>query len=448
MQGEWQGVLDEVRRNVSEMAYGTYFSTARLMSVKDGRVVIGVPSVFIKTQMERKYNDVVKRALRSAGMSYKSLEFVVGAGERKTIRRGIEVLPNVEVSRTNSRVERVVTNNETGLNEKYRFSNYVVGDNNNLAVNAALAVVEQPGTRYNPYFVYGGPGVGKTHLIQAIGNEIVERYPKMRVLYITIEQFYHDFVETMRKNLSGFTDKYRKVDVLIIDDFQFITGKEKSQVEFFHTFNELHQKNKQIIVSSDRLPMQIADVDARLSSRLMGGVPIDIQMPDFEVRCAILKSKVELMGAELEDSAIEYLAENIKTNVRELEGQLQRLLAFSEMRGVSPSEIISDGYLENEQYRKTKALSPKQVVDKVAKFYDLTVKDLLGTSRVAQVKTPRQVAMYLMSEELGLSTVRIGREFSKDHSTVIHGVRKIRNDMKLDFHLRQQLAALREKIYA
>jgi len=270
----------------------------------------------------------------------------------------------------------------------------------------------------------------------------------MRVLYITIEQFYHDFVETMRKNLSGFTDKYRKVDVLIIDDFQFITGKEKSQVEFFHTFNELHQKNKQIIVSSDRLPMQIADVDARLSSRLMGGVPIDIQMPDFEVRCAILKSKVELMGAELEDSAIEYLAENIKTNVRELEGQLQRLLAFSEMRGVSPSEIISDGYLENEQYRKTKALSPKQVVDKVAKFYDLTVKDLLGTSRVAQVKTPRQVAMYLMSEELGLSTVRIGREFSKDHSTVIHGVRKIRNDMKLDFHLRQQLAALREKIYA
>ncbi|MCL1839693.1 chromosomal replication initiator protein DnaA [Candidatus Saccharibacteria bacterium] len=448
MQSEWQGVLDEVRRSVSEMAYGTYFSTSRLISMKDGQVVIGVPSVFIKTQMERKYNDVIKKSLSGAGMSYKSLEFIVGAGERRTIRRGVEVLPSTETMTVRPKLERSVANNETGLNAKYRFDNYVVGDNNNLAVSAAHAVVEKPGVRYNPYFIYGGPGVGKTHLVQAIGNEIVARNPNMRVLYTTIEQFYHEFVETMRKNLSGFTDKYRKVDVLIIDDFQFITGKEKSQIEFFHTFNELHQKNKQIIVSSDRLPMQIADVDARLSSRLMGGVPIDIQMPDFEVRCAILKSKAELMGAEIEESAIEYLAENVKTNIRELEGQLQRLMAFAEMRGVSPSEIINDGYLDNEQYRKTKAMSPKQVIDRVAKFYDLTSKDLLSTSRMAQIKTPRQIAMYLMNEELGLSTVRIGREFDKDHTTIMHGIKKIKTDMKMDFHLRQQLAALREKLYA
>ena len=449
MQSEWQGVLDEIRRSVSEMAYGTYFSTSRLISSENGRVMIGVPSVFIKTQMERKYNAVIRAALQSTGMTYKSLEFMVGAGERRAIRRGIEVLPNMKTVPTRSAVKRVaVSSGETGLNARYRFDNYVVGDNNNLAVNAAYAVVEKPGARYNPYFIYGGPGVGKTHLIQAIGNEIVEKHPNMRVLYITIEQFYHDFVETMRKNQGGFTDKYRKVDVLIVDDFQFIAGKERSQVEFFHTFNELHQKNKQIIVSSDRLPMQIADVDTRLSSRLMGGVPIDIQLPDFEIRCAILKSKAELMGAEIEDSAIEYLADNIKTNIRELEGQLQRLMAFSEMRGVSPSEIISDGYLDGEQYHKSKALSPKQITDRVAKFYNLNTKDLLGTSRVAQIKTPRQIAMYLMSEELGLSTVRIGREFNKDHTTIMHGVKKIKTDMKLDFHLRQQLAALREKIYA
>jgi chromosomal replication initiator protein len=447
MRSEWQGVLDEVRRSVSEMAYGTYFSTSRLVAMEDGKITIGVPSVFIKTQMERKYNDVVKKALRSAGVTYTSLEFTVGEGERRTIKRGVEVLQNTVVAMPKPRIVKSPTNNETGLNAKYRFENYVIGDNNNLAVNAAYAIVEKPGTRYNPYFIYGGPGVGKTHLIQAIGNEIVEKHPHMRVLYITIEQFYHDFVETMRRNQGGFTDKYRKVDVLIVDDFQFIAGKERSQVEFFHTFNELHQKNKQIIVSSDRLPMQIADVDTRLSSRLMGGVPIDIQMPDFEVRCAILKSKVELMGAEVEDAAIEYLAENIKTNIRELEGQLQRLMAFSEMRGVSPSEIINDGYLDNEHYRKTKAISPKQVIDKVAKFYDLSSKDLLGISRVAQIKTPRQIAMYLMNEELGLSTVRIGREFSKDHTTIMHGIKKIKTDMKADFYLRQQLASLREKIY-
>jgi len=448
MQGEWQGVLDEVRRNVSEMAYGTYFSTSRLIAMKDGRVVIGVPSVFIKTQMEKKYNDVIRKALLGANINFEELEFVVGAGERKVVRRGMEVLPSSETVTARPGVGRLQTSNETGLNKKYRFSNYVVGDNNNLAVNAAYAVVEKLGSRYNPYFIYGGPGVGKTHLIQAMGNEIIEKNPNIKVIYTTIEQFYHEFVETMRRHQGGFTDRYRKVDVLIVDDFQFIAGKERSQVEFFHTFNELHQKNKQIIVSSDRLPMQIADVDARLSSRLMGGVPIDIQMPDFEVRCAILKSKAELLGVEIEDTAVEYLAENIKTNIRELEGQLQRLMALAEMRGVSPGEIISDGYLENEQYSRTKTMSPKQIVERVAKFYDLTPKELLGTSRVTQIKTPRQIAMYVMSEELGLSTVRIGREFNKDHTTIMHGVKKIKKDLRVDFHLRQQLAALREKLYA
>ena len=229
--------------------------------------------------------------------------------------------------------------------------------------------------------------------------------------------------------------------------FQFIVGKEKSQDEFFHTFNELHQKNKQIIVSSDRLPTQIATVDERLSSRLMMGVPIDIQMPDFEVRCAILKSKAELLGVEIENAAIEYLAENIKTNIRELEGKFNQLIALSDLRGMSPGELIDDGYLEDMQYARGKIISPKQVIDKVAKYYELNNKDLLGTSRVATIKTPRQVAMYLMSEELNLSTVRIGNEFSKDHTTIMHGIKKIKADLKLDFSLREQIAAIREKLY-
>jgi len=447
MRSEWQGVLDEVRRGVSEMAYGTYFSNLRLVSVENGRVVIEVPNVFIKTQMEGKYNNVFKNALRDAGVACESLQFVEGMGERRTVRRGMEVLPESEVLAAKPEAKRVSVSGDNGLNQKYRFDNYVVGANNDLAVSAAHAIVENPGTRYNPYFVYGGPGLGKTHLIQAIGNEISANNPGMKVLYFTIEQFYHDFVEAMRKKLSGFTDKYRKADVLIVDDFQFIVGKDKSQDEFFHTFNELHQKNKQIIVSSDRLPTQIATVDERLSSRLMMGVPIDIQMPDFETRCAILKSKAEFLGAEMDDAAIEYLAENIKTNIRELEGKFNQLVALSDLKGVSPSEVIAEGYMESEQFHRARSVTPKQVIDKVAKFYSLNTKDLLGTSRMTQIKTPRQVAMYLMNKELSLSTVRIGHELGKDHTTVMHGIKKIEADLKLDFGLREQMASLREKLY-
>lgn len=449
MQHEWQGVLDEVRRAVSEMAYGTYFSKLSLLSSKNGTLTIEVPNIFIKTQVEGKYNSIIREALQNRGVIYDTLKFEESKGEKKVIRRGVEVFNNSEpetrrpITQFNNTVKT-----DNGLNQKYRFDNYVVGGNNDLAVSAAHAIVENPGTRYNPYFIYGGPGLGKTHLIQAIGNELVSRDPNIKVLYITIEQFYHDFVEAMRKKLSGFAEKYRKVDVLIVDDFQFIVGKEKSQDEFFHTFNELHQKNKQIIVSSDRLPTQIATVDERLSSRLMMGVPIDIQMPDFEVRCAILKSKADLMNIEIDNTAIEYLAENIRTNIRELEGKFNQLVALSDLRGVNPSDLINDGYLEDVQYSKVKTMSPKQVIDKVAKFYDLSSKDLLGTSRAARIKTPRQIAMYIMNEELGLSTVRIGNEFNKDHTTIMHGIKKIKTDLKLDFGLRDQIATLREKMYA
>ena len=453
MKNEWQGVLDEIKRTVSELAYATYFSKLKLLSTVDKKVLIEVPNVFIMAQMEKKYNKTIRDALKAMSIDCSELKFIESknGGVKKTIRRGAEVLPTTEpVLRPSVFVPNNsgVKSGSNGLNKKYRFDNYIVGGNNDLAVSAAHAIVENPGTRYNPYFIYGGPGLGKTHLIQAIGNEIIEQRPNMKVLYITIEQFYHDFVEAMRKKLSGFADKYRKVDVLIVDDFQFIVGKEKSQDEFFHTFNELHQKNKQIIVSSDRLPTQIATVDERLSSRLMMGMPIDIQMPDFEVRCAILKSKAELMGMEIENTAVEYLADNIRTNIRELEGKFNQIMALSELRGMSPNELIADGYLEGVGQIKPKTMPPRQLIDQVAKFYDLTTKDLLGTSRVSHIKTPRQIAMYLLNEELGLSTVRIGNEFNKDHTTIMHGIKKIKTELKLDFGLREQIASLREKIYA
>ena len=454
MPNEWQTVLDEIKNNVSEMAFATYFTKFNFVSNEDGVLTVAVPSVFVKAQIEAKYKSAVENALKVAHYNYKTLNIIESKGGSKVTRGIAREVTSTQpfVNKPASQIsinKKPFTNSDTGLNPRYRLDNYVIGSNNDLAVSAAHAIIENPGTRYNPYFIYGGPGLGKTHLIQAIGNELLERNPNMKVLYVTIEQFYHDFVEAMRKKLDGFTDKYRKVDVLIVDDFQFIVGKEKSQDEFFHTFNELHQHNKQIIVSSDRLPTQIATVDERLASRLMMGVPIDIQMPDFETRCAILKTKAEMLGKTIGDKTVEYLANNIRNNIRDLEGKLNQVLALSELRGISPDDLVDEGMIiAPQEEAKRRAVSPKQVVDKVAKYYDLSGKDLYGTSRIKNIKNARQVAMYLLKDQLNLSTVRIGQEFNKDHTTIMHGIKVIETSLKTDFNLRQQISDLREKIYA
>lgn len=452
MQSEWQSVMDEIKNHISDMAFATYFQKIKFTEA-DEIIKIKVPNVFVKTQLEGKYHAAIVAALKEVGKKYKAIE--ISEGEREKTQKPAypgNLLKSIQ-KKTQSKIlsygnKKRFATGESGLNPIYTFENYIVGSNNDLAVSAAHAIVDMPGTRYNPYFIYGGSGLGKTHLIQAIGNEMVKRYPDMKVLYVTIEQFYHDFVEAMRKKIDGFTQKYRKVDVLIVDDFQFIVGKEKSQDEFFHTFNELHQHNKQIIVSSDRLPNQIATVDERLSSRLMMGVPIDIQMPDFEVRSAILKSKAELLGVELDDKTVDYLATNIRSNVRDLEGKLNQLLALSELRGVSTSALIDDGYIEREQISmKRKNATPKQLLERIAKFYDLSSKDLIGKSRIKQINSARQVAMYLMNEELGMSTIKIGRIFDKDHTTIMHGVKVIKKDLKVNFTLREEINELRNKAY-
>lgn len=464
MPNEWQTVLDELKSRATDMAFATYFKNLKFVTNEDGNLVLAVPNVFIKTNIEGKYRDILEAALAAGGIEYGSLEVIINNAENKTTaKRAVEVLPETPPHSTSTSFERPVVQikqtfkpttggiktSDNGLNPKFTLDNYIVGSNNDLAVSAARAIIENPGTRYNPYFLYGGSGLGKTHLIQAIGNEILRNNPNMKVLYVTIEQFYHEFVEAMRKKLDGFSEKYRNVDVLIVDDFQYIEGKDKSQIEFFHTFNELHQRGKQIIVSSDRLPNQIATVDARLASRLMMGVPIDIQLPDFETRCAIIKAKAEMVNAEIGEDAMEYLAKNINTNIRELEGKLNQLLLLSEMRGISPDDLISEGLIATPQDdTKRRSISPRQVVDKVAKYYNLSPKDLYGTSRVKDIKSARQVAMYLMKDQLGLSTVKIGSEFKKDHTTIMHGIKVIETAIKTDFNLRSQISDLREKIYA
>ncbi len=479
MPNVWQSVLDEIKTHVSEMAYETYFAQLKLVSNENGILTIEAPNIFVKTQIEGKYRDKIRESLEALDVGELQIEVVIAKAEKKQNRMAMEVIPNAPLgeqtseapTRSSSAVTPIppaishqVPNNVTcskkprfttvdsGLNPRFSLSDYIIGSNNDLAMSAAQAVIREPGLVYNPLFIYGGAGVGKTHLIQGIGNEIHKQHPELRILYVTIEQFYSDFVNAMKNKISGFADKYRNLDVLIIDDFQFIAGKEKSQEEFFHTFNELYQHNKQVIVASDRLPTEIATVDPRLASRLTMGMPIDIQLPDFETRCAIIKLKTELKGNTIDDETVEYLAKNIQTNIRDLEGHLNRVLAIAEIRGVSPREVIG-GDMDSATPQiitasaRSRVVQPKKVIETVASYYGIEAKDLLGKSRQKDIKTPRQVAMYLMNEELGLSTVRIGNEFQKDHTTIMHGIKVVKTELQNDFNLRSQISELREKIY-
>lgn len=443
----WRNVLAEIEQSISSSQFSTWFAGVELVSMDDGIIVIGVPNIFKRSQIQSRYSDVIKTAFEHNDVAVQEVRYDMLSTKKSTkelVRRQESIKATVQPSHT--------VKISTGLNPRYTLDNFIIGSNNDLAVSVANNIVEQPGEKYNPFFLYGGPGLGKTHLVQAIGNAIVEKHPKLRVLYIPVSSFYSEFIKSIRNNRGKgdeFRQKFMKVDVLIIDDFQMIVGKEQSQVEFFDIFNSLYQANKHIIVTSDRLPDQIKSVDERLASRLTWAGAFDLQLPTFEDRCAILRSKAEYQGSFIEDEAIEYIAENVKTNVRALEGELGHILAVAELKGMTPLEVINEGYASTVQNSHSKTVSPKFVVDQVAKYYKLSVKEMCGKSRVSHIKNARQVSMYLLSKELSLSTPKIALEVGvKDHTTVMHGIKKIENDLKLDFNLRDQINSIKESIYA
>ena len=449
----WKNVLARLEQELSASAYMTWFDRVDLISAEDGVVKIGAPNVFKLKHLESRYNSKIKKALEDNGVEVKQIEYILKS-DTPTVRKGREVTSDeVEVRGVKKRSETQApiksTGRQTGLSDRYRMDNFVVGSNNDLAVSVAKAVIEQPGGRYNPFFLYGGPGLGKTHLVQAIGNAVIQNNPKLKVLYIPINHFYTEFIGAVQKGgMDGFRKKYREIDLLIIDDFQFIVGKEKSQEEFFNIFNDMHQANKQIIVTSDRLPSQIKTVDERLASRLTMGGAFDLQMPSFEDRCAILQSMAEFMAVEIESEAIQYLAENVKTNIRDLDREFKQIVAMAELRGMTPLDLISGGYIDTNVRVSNSKPTAKKIVEKVAKYYDLSVKEMCGKSRVAHIKNARQVAMYLLSEELQMSTTQIPAEVGvKDHTTVMHGIKKIKSDLKLNFNLREQISEIRGSIY-
>ena len=451
MYNAWENALAEIEQKISSSNFSTWFQDTSLISTDDGYIIIGVKNSFFVKQLRSKFLDVIKESLKNTGIEVKNIDFKIeNKSKSKVHPREVTGAPTAIKSKLPSiNSLRSSKNQKTGLNSKYTINNFIVGSNNDLALAAAKSIISSPGTSYNPFFLYGGSGLGKTHLVQAIGNEILKQHPDFKILYTPISDFYADFVDSVMKGKGkDFNNKFRSLDVLIIDDFQLIVNKEKSQEEFFNIFNNLHQLDKQIIVTSDRLPSEIKTVDERMANRLTWAGAFDLQLPKFEDKCAILRSKADLLGADIEDEAIEYIAENVNTNIRDLEGELNTILLMSDVRGLTPLELINNGSVNVSHQAKFRPTTSKRIVEKVAKYYNLTTTELKSKSRVANIKNARQIAMFLLKSELSMSTPKIATEVGvKDHSTVMHGIKKIEQDLKLNFVLRDQIAEIKEKIY-
>ncbi len=447
----WKNVLAEIEQQISTANFSTWFQGTSLLSNENGHIIIGVKNSFYIKQLRNRYLDLIKDAFIHNNVTFSTIDFEVHSTSKpKTRPREIiaetpSIKPHIKKIKESLPTPKL----KTGLNKKYTIDNFIVGSNNDVAVAAAKSIIDSPGTRYNPFFLYGGPGLGKTHLIQAIGNALVDNNPDLKILYIPIADFYSDFVDSVRNGKGKeFNRKFQNLDCLIVDDIQLIVNKEKSQEEFFNIFNSLYQLNKQIIIASDRLPDQIKSVDERLTSRLAMAGAFDLQLPKFEDRCAILRAKADYTSADIEPEAIEYIAENVNTNIRDLERELSTILLMSEVRGLTPLELIENGAISVNKTSKLRPVSAKQIVDKVAKYYSLSTKELCSKSRVTNIKTARQIAMFILSDELNLSTNKIAAEVGvKDHTTVLHGIKKIKNDLKINFILRDQIKEIKEKIY-
>ena len=456
--GLWQAVLGEIELSISRGNFVTWFKNTELVRNKDDVVIVGVPNIFVKNQLERKFNDLVIEVLAKNGVKPQRVEYKIHTGINPQPRLSDTYEPTqtsgLQLDAVEHRPKRTISNvthsYRQGLNQRYTFENFVVGAGNELAYAACQAIAGKPGTKYNPLFLYGGVGIGKTHLIQAVGNTVLANKPTARIVYASTEQFVQEFVDSLRikKNTSDFASFYRNADVLIVDDVQFLAGKERVQEEFFHTFNTLYQANKQIIMSSDKPPKDIPTLEDRLRSRFAWGMTIDMQTPDFETRCAILQTKAGSLELELPRDVVEFLATRVQNNIRELEGALNQLIAFCEMRGVDPDIQIVRTMFEGAKGRP-KHISARSIIERTAKHFHISIDEILGPKRDKDIVVPRQIAMYMLRSELHLSFPKIAHELGrKDHTTAIHSIEKIQREMTYDGLIRQNVNELKERMYA
>lgn len=461
----WEAVLGALEVSISKANFTTWFRSTSILESNNGEVVIGVPNTFTKEWMENKYHKEISQAITNiTRQPVRRISFVIGKGPKQGAQEGDQNLtihtntPNLAPSTVlREEIEQAVRHERqdtldptTNLNAKYTFESYIIGPNNELAAAACRAVAVNPGGAYNPLYIYGSVGLGKTHLMQSIGNEVLKRSPNKKIQYVTCERFTNEMVEAIGKHkMEQFKNSYRDVDVLILDDVQFISGKEKTQEEFFHTFNTLYESNKQIVLSSDRPPKAIQTLEERLRSRFEGGMIADIGSPDLETRMAILREKSTVFGVNFNDDIISYIAANIQNNIRELEGALKRVIASIELSNKTPTlDAVKEILASIIQTPKKRALLPRQVVETVASFYDLPIEDLKGKSRKKETVVPRQIVMYLLREEIKSSYPMIGRELGgRDHTTAMHACQKIEKQVEKDESLAQEIELIRQKLY-
>lgn len=444
----WQAALGEIELSLSRANFTTWFKDTFISSCEDNQVVICVPNTFTKAWLEKKYHKEIIVALESiTNQKIKDVFYKVEAKKSNPVSDIIKkIKPRTETAPS---IEPTTPINRFGLNGRYTFDNFVVGRGNELAHAACQAVAANPGQAYNPLFIYGGVGLGKTHLLQAIGNILSKTTDK--ILYVSSEKFTNDYIQAVRSGQAReFKERYRNVDLLLVDDIQFMAGKDGTQEEFFHTFNELHQTNKQIVLTSDRPPKSIPALEQRLLSRFEWGMIADVGQLDVETRYAILERKCREKNYPLEQDVLLYVATNIQSNIRELEGALNRLIAYHEFNNYKPSletaKSILSGILVNTQQKNT---TVKQIIDAVSKFYDINIKDIIGQSRKKELVMPRQIIMFLMRKEINSSFPTIGHELGgRDHTTAMHAHNKISREIEDNERLKQEIDSIKQIIYS
>jgi chromosomal replication initiator protein len=460
----WRAALGELQVSLSPANFETWLRDTQLVDVDDQRFRIAVPNGFAKDWLETRYRSLISQTLaRIVGYSVQ-VEFAVqgtdgvpaGAAESGEASMAPQATPASQPAHGQAQVRlepgRVGgEGGTTNINPRYTFANFIVGSANRLAHAASLSVAERPGHAYNPLFLYGGVGLGKTHLMHAIGNQVIAKFPRKRVVYATSEKFTNEFITSIQQGkIDEFRSRYRRIDLLLIDDIQFIADKERTQEEFFHTFNAIHEDGKQIVLSSDRPPKAILTLEERLRSRFEWGLIADLTAPDLETRIAILRAKSEEGAVPITSDVIEFIARKVVSNIRELEGALNRIVAYASMGAMPISIELAQAVLSNVLYNpKKRQVTPERIAMAVADYYGVQMDALRGQKRDKAIVMPRQVAMFLMREETDVSLLRIGAELGgRDHSTVLHACDKITRESAINDELRREIAAVRELIYA
>lgn len=451
----WQCVLTEVELNISKPNFNTWFKDTGIHSKENGVVIVSVPNAFVKEWLEDKFEKFILKSLRNISSEIKEVKFIITQVKTPVLKPVVRKKPEHTNEKTNeNQLELQDFNNipkDTNLNPKYTFDSFIVGSSNELAHAAARSVSKNPGSVYNPLFIYGGVGLGKTHLLQSIGNEVLKFDSSKKIKYVSCEKFSSELVSAIQSGeMEKFKNKYRQIDLLIIDDVQFLSGKEKTQEELFHTFNTLYEKNKQIIISSDRPPKAIQTLEDRLRSRFEGGMMADVSYPDMETRTAILQSKIQEKNIDISEEIISYMVSNFKNNIRELEGALNKVII---QINISPNNQIDINsvrkLLSQETNIPKKSINAKQIIKAVADFYDLPEKQLILRTRKQEVVKPRQVAMFLLRNEYKASFPVIGSKMGgRDHTTIIYACEKIENEMKNNNMLADEINLIKQQLYA